>query len=72
MSVPTNHAPSPPTTLAKNAALEYVYALFFVFSPAKLQIILPVAEQYSQPCGVYNSTLSWVVVGDGALVKVGR
>ncbi|CAB1104763.1 unnamed protein product [Ectocarpus sp. CCAP 1310/34] len=33
------------------------------------EIILPVAEQYSQPCGVYNSTLSWVVVGDGALVK---
>ncbi|CAM9258645.1 unnamed protein product [Ectocarpus fasciculatus] len=32
-------------------------------------IILPVAEQYSQPCGLYNSTLSWCVVGDGALVK---
>ncbi|CAM9416364.1 unnamed protein product [Scytosiphon promiscuus] len=28
-----------------------------------------VSEQYSQPCGVYNSTLAWCVVGDGALIK---
>ncbi|CAM9490648.1 unnamed protein product, partial [Hapterophycus canaliculatus] len=27
------------------------------------------SEQYSQPCGVYNSTLAWCVVGDGALIK---
>ncbi|CAN0392062.1 unnamed protein product, partial [Ectocarpus sp. 12 AP-2014] len=37
--------------------------------PATEGIILSVAEQYSQPCGVYNSTLSWSIVGDGALVK---
>lgn len=34
------------------------------------QISLPVTEDYSHPCGVYNSTLAWCSIGDGALVKV--
>lgn len=36
----------------------------------RCQICLPGAEHSPQPCGVYGSTLSWCIIGDGALVKV--